>query len=84
MLDPNNDGEITNEDREKFLQEVSAQHASAHDILLASQPLKLEYHMGDAYSTSGHNGIYAIKVDLGYVVEIPAAIPAASPFRSLL
>ncbi|MGI6458347.1 MAG: hypothetical protein ACOX5R_22385 [bacterium] len=75
MLDPNNDGEITNEDREKFLQEVSAQHASAHDILLASQPLKLEYHMGDAYSTSGHNGIYAIKVDLGYVAEIPAAIP---------
>ncbi|MBZ0254453.1 hypothetical protein K8I31_00220 [bacterium] len=74
-LDPNDDGEITDEERDRYLQSEGRRYGGRQYIKVGDEVLMPEYRMGDAYSYIGHNGINVIKVDFGYVCPLPASLP---------
>ncbi|MBI1390975.1 MAG: hypothetical protein GC154_21300 [bacterium] len=74
-LDPDNDGEITDAERDAYLTAESRDFGVRQYLTLNGEQLELQYKTGDAYSGVGHNGISVIRLDLGYVAPIPADIP---------
>lgn len=74
-LDPNDDGVITDTEREAFLAEAGPIYAAQQIVEIAGRRIELQYRMGDAYAALGHNAINVIKIDLGLVAQIPSDIP---------
>ncbi len=81
-LDADNDGEIIDPERTRFIQAIAGEYAEKQSIRLGEKELKLQFKLGDAYSTIGHNGINVIKIDIGYVSPFPADLTrgATIPF----
>mgnify|MGYP006271421455 CR=1 FL=1 len=75
QLDPDDDGEISEADRDRFVRSQAAYYAQGQRILIDGQPIAPAFEMGDAYATVGHHGIHVIKIDLGYRAALPASIP---------
>lgn len=74
-LDPNDNGEITDAERDRYLQSEGQRYGGRQYIKVGDEVLMPEYRMGDAYSYVGHNGINVIKIDFGYVCPLPASLP---------
>lgn len=74
-LDANNDGEITDLERNKFLKAFASEYAAKQTLQIDAQQMKLQYQLGDTYSTIGHNGINVLRVDIGYSTALPADLP---------
>lgn len=74
-LDPDDDNEITEAERDAYLNTIAQEYAHKQLIMLGGQRLDLQFKGGDAYAIQGHNGIFAIKLDFGYVCELPADLP---------
>lgn len=73
-LDPDNDGTITDEERNSFIKNIAAEYAKNQKIHIGEYNLDLQFHSGDAYASVGHNGMNVIKVDIAYTAEYPAAL----------
>ena len=74
-LDPNNDGTITDEERNTYLQQISQEYIEGQKIYLGDVELKTTYQIGDVYSAYGHNGIRVIRIDIGFICDLPSDIP---------
>lgn len=74
-LDADNDGAITEQERDEFIQYSDTMYRKKQEIMLNGQLLPLTFEIGDVYSTYGHNGMRVIKIDLGYSCKFPDDIP---------
>jgi hypothetical protein len=75
VLDSNRDNQISDEERNVFVKKVSDKYAPNQIVQIGGAVLPLQFVKGDTYRTIGHNGINVLKVDLGYVSDLPAEIP---------
>ncbi len=79
QLDANDDGKISEEERDAFIQQRAKQYAENQTIQLGDFTLEPRFKVGDAYSFIGHNGINVIKIDLGYLCSLPDTLPIGEP-----
>lgn len=81
-LDPNQDGVVTDAERDAFIRDRAQQYAELQTVQINDRRLDAEFIVGDAYASTGHHGIHVIKIDLGYRYAIPADLPrkATMPF----
>lgn len=82
-LDPDRDGVITDAERDAYVKEEAASFSARQYVKLGDHLLPLEFQMGDAYSSFGHNAITVIKLDLAYTCALPPDLPrsATVPFE---
>jgi len=78
-LDPDNDGEITDKERDAFIMKMAQQYAQGQIVRLTDRDLKLEFKTGDAYAGFGHNNINVIKIDIGFLCTLPKDLPRGVP-----
>lgn len=74
-LDADQDGKITDAERDAFVRETAEEYAPKQTIRIGEWKLTPRFVTGDTYRTVGHNMMDVIKVDLGYVCPLPAGIP---------
>ncbi|RJP26576.1 MAG: hypothetical protein C4527_14640 [Candidatus Omnitrophota bacterium] len=74
-LDADNDGKITDAERNRFVEEISGQYAARQRIRIGETELHLQSKLGDVYSTIGHNGINCLRIDIGFACPLPDEIP---------
>ncbi|MGC9328377.1 MAG: hypothetical protein ACP5I1_12145 [Candidatus Hinthialibacter sp.] len=74
-LDANLDKTISNEERDAYIAEIAPIYADLQTVQLGDTRLPLQFVQGDVYRTIGHNGINVLKIDLGYMCDLPADIP---------
>ncbi|MBN2329027.1 MAG: hypothetical protein JXR73_17940 [Candidatus Omnitrophica bacterium] len=74
-LDANQDKTISDEERDAYLKEIAPIYADMQTVQLGEMRLPLRFVQGDVYRTIGHNGINVLKIDLGYMCDLPAGIP---------
>ncbi|HOL96427.1 MAG TPA: hypothetical protein PLH79_18935 [bacterium] len=74
-MDPDNDGKITDAERDAFVRFSADQYAPKQTIRIGEWKLTPRFVTGDAYHTIGHNMMNVIKIDLGYLCPVPAEIP---------
>ncbi len=75
ILDKNQDKNITEEERNSFIQYIEELHRVKQIVKIGEETLSLQFIQGDTYRTIGHNGINVLKIDLGFTCELPAGIP---------
>lgn len=73
-LDPDNDGTITDDERNSFVKHKAEEYAKKQAVKIGENDLVLQFHSGDAYASVGHNGMHVIKVDIAYLAEYPAGL----------
>lgn len=75
QLDADNNGDISDDERDAFVKARAEQYARNQKIVLGEKRLNPQFKLGDAYGFVGHNGIDVIKIDIGYLCTIPEDTP---------
>ncbi len=75
QLDADRDKNITGEERNAFVRKMAEEYGARQIVEIGGHRLSLPFVQGDTYRTIGHNGIDVIKIDLGFVCELPADLP---------
>lgn len=75
QLDANHDNVISDEERSGFVSKNAEMFGQKQIVQIGDSTLPLRFVQGDVYRTIGHNGINILKIDAGYVCDLPAGIP---------
>lgn len=81
QLDADNNGDISEDERDAFVKARAEQYARNQKVVLGDKRLNPQFKLGDAYGFVGHNGIDVIKIDIGYLCTIPEDTPKGDPIR---
>lgn len=75
QLDADGNKNITGEERNAFVRKTAEEYGAWQIVEIGGRRLNLSFVEGDAYRTIGHNGINVLKIDLGFISELPADLP---------
>ncbi len=74
-IDQNEDRNFSEEDLNAFLDQIKDRYSKGQNVSLADETLDLNFHRGEVYEAVGHHSADTVRIELGYLADIPASVP---------